>query len=151
MKINVDRTNNCEGDLVFTITVSQPHSSCFGEFEKKVMDILNICKEDIDRVSILDNKVKNEVIDLIHVTKEKTFIRILENLKFTIENEFRPKFKPICQEIYNWIYDYQTDDLKKWMNEFDPQRTKYYFDNDTYAEKIKIPQQSEHYDEDNEE
>jgi len=37
------------------------------------------------------------------------------------------------------------------MNEFDPQRTKYYFDNDTYAEKIKIPQQSEHYDEDNEE
>jgi len=39
-------------------------------------------------------------------------------------------FKPICQEIYNWIQDHQSGDIKNWMIQFDPQRTKYYFHND---------------------
>lgn len=130
MKINVDRIHTPEGNLVFTITVSEPHHSCFGEVEKNIMNLLDICKENVYRTTSEENKTKLDVVGLIHLAKEKTFIRVLDNLKFAIENEFRPKFKPICQEIYNWIYDNQTDVLKKWMSEFDPQRTKYYFDND---------------------
>jgi len=133
MKIQVDRTNTPEGNLIFTITVCEPHHSCFGEIEKNIMNILDSSLEQIEniyRTTSDENKTKQDLIAIIHVAKEKTFMRVLNNLKFAIENEFRPKFKPICQEIYNWIYDNQTDVLKKWMSEFDPQRTKYYFDND---------------------
>ncbi len=130
MKIKVDRTNTSEGDLVFTITVSDPHQGCFGEEEKKMMNLLDFCKDSLESITSSENKTKEDIISLIHASKEKTFVRILNNLKFSIENDFRIKYKPICQEIYNWIYDHQTDSLKKWMQEFDPQRTTYYFDND---------------------
>ena len=146
MKIEVNRTHSSEGNLVFTIVVSEPHHSCFGEIEKNIMILLDNCKEDTYRSTSEENKTKNEVINLIHLAKEKTFLRVLDNLKFAIENEFRPKFKPICQEIYNWIYDHQTDHLKKWMIEFDSQRTKYYFDNDDTPNKNYVPQESEHDD-----
>ncbi len=130
MDIKVDRVNTSEGNLVFTITVSNPHHSCFGETEKNLMNVLDICKQGISAYSSEENKLAQDVIGLIHTAKEKTFSRVLTNLKFAIENEFRPKFQPICQEIYNWIYDHQSSTLKSWMSEFDPQRTKYYFDND---------------------
>jgi hypothetical protein len=150
MKIQVDRTNTPEGNLIFTITVSEPHHSSFGEIEKNIMGVLDFCKEGVQNLSPEDNKVRNDVIGLIHNAKEKTFMRVLDNLKFAIENEFRPKFKPICQEIYNWIYDNQTDVLKKWMSEFDPQRTKYYFDNDITPNKFQQMQESEHDEDDDE-
>lgn len=153
MDIKVDRTNNPKGNLVFTITVSEPHHACFGEIEKNIMVVLDFCKDGVQSLSPEDNKVRNEVIGLIHNAKEKTFMNVLDNLKFAIENEFRPKFKPICQEIYNWIYDQQTDVLKKWMGEFDPQRTKFYFDNDITPNKFAQMQESEHddeYDDENE-
>ncbi len=151
MKINVEREHTKEGNLVFTVTVSEPHLSWFDEDEKKMMLLLDNCKNHVCQVDIHGNKTRNEILSLIHTAKEKTFSRVLENLKFSIENEFRPKFKPICQEIYNWIYDKQTDMLKKWMMEFDPQRTKYYFDNDNTPNKFPIPQESEHDEEDEEE
>ncbi len=130
MKIKVDRTSTSESKLIFTITVDEPHHSCFGDIEKNIIQILDGCKKDLEETCLDKNKTKIDTIELIDSVKEKMFVRILDNLKFSIENEFRPKFKPICQEIYNWIYDHQTDFLKKWMKEFDPQRTKYYFDND---------------------
>ncbi len=130
MKISVERIINTEGNLVFTISVSEPHLAGFGDVDKIMMNILDACQNDIFRVTVDENKIKNDVMGLIHAAKEKAFVRVLDNLKFSIENEFRPKFKPICQEIYNWIHDKQTNDLKKWMIEFDPERTKYYFDND---------------------
>lgn len=151
MDIKVDRTNTPEGNLVFTITVSEPHHSCFGEIEKNIMKLLDICKDDVYRTTSDENKTKQDVIGLIHNAKEKTFLRVLDNLKFAIENEFRPRFKPICQEIYNWIYDKQTDVLKNWMCEFDPQRTKYYFDNDITPNKFAQMQESEHDEESDDE
>ena len=147
MDINVDRTHTSEGNLIFTITVNEPHHSCFGEIEKKMMNILDVCKERVDRLTPHENKLKDDIVSLIHQIKEKTFMRVLSNLKFAIENEFRPKFQPICQEIYNWINDNQTDVLKKWMSEFDPQRTRYYFDNDPEVKRPVVPQESE-YDDD---
>jgi hypothetical protein len=141
MDIKVDRVNTPEGNLVFTITVSNPHHSCFGENEKNIMNYLDTCKENVSKSTSVENKLAQDVIGLIHASKEKTFTRVLSNLKFAIENEFRPKFQPICQEIYNWIYDHQTVMLKSWMSEFDPQRTKYYFDND----KKNLPSHDPHY------
>ena len=130
MKIKVDRNLSEDQKLVFTITVTDPHHSCFGEIENKMMSILDVCKNDIDNSINGVNKTKDDIIGLIHAAKKKLFMRLLNDLKFSIENELRPKFRPICQEIYNWIQDQQTDMLKTWMIEFDPQRTKYYFDND---------------------
>ncbi len=151
MDIKVDRTNTPEGDLVFTITVSNPHHTCFGGIEKSIMDILDFSKKGIQDLSPEDNKTRNDVVGLIHAAKEKAFVRVLDNLKFSIENEFRPKFKPICQEIYNWIYDHQEDVVKGWLSDFDPQRTKYYFDNDVNASKMDMSQESEHDEEDDDE
>ena len=132
MKITVDRTHTSENNLVFTVTVSEPHLTCFGESEKQMMRLLEICQDDVERVVLDENKLKDDIKGLIHSAKEKTFVRVLNNLKFSIENEFRPMFKPICQEIYNWIQDHQSGDIKNWMIEFDPERTKYYFHNDLF-------------------
>lgn len=149
MDINVARTDTPEGDLVFTITVSNPHHACFTGEDKKIMELLDFCKNQISTVILQPNKTKEEVVGLIHLAKKKTFMKVLENLKFEIENEFRPKFKPICQEIYNWIKDHQTDELKEWMYEFDPQKTTYYFCNDQKMANFDSPQESEHeYDDD---
>ncbi len=130
MKITVDRTNTSEGELVFTIKVSEPHHACFSEIEKNIMELLDLCKTGVENISPEDNKLRQDVIASIHHAKEKTFLRVLNNLKFAIKEELQPKFNPICQEIYNWIHDKQTSNLKTWMNEFDSQRTTYYFDND---------------------
>jgi len=43
----------------------------------------------------------------------------------------------MCQEIYNWIFDQQNEPLKRWMLEFDPQRTTFYFDNDKKLEPVR--------------
>ncbi len=147
MKITVDRDVK-EDELVFTIRVAEPHHACFGEIENEMMKLLDICKDDVSRVTLEENKTKNDVMGLIHAAKEKTFVRVLDSLKFAIQNELAPMFKPICQEIYNWIHDQQSGDLKTWMIEFDPQRTKYYFDNDRTAQKILEPQESEHDEDD---
>lgn len=130
MKIQVDRTNTPEGDLVFTITVKEPHHACFDEVEKNLMDVLDFCKKGIENLSPEDNKLRKDVVSLIHLAKEKTFNRVLNSLKFAIKEQLEPKFQPICQEIFNWIHDQQKDVLRNWMNEFNPERTKYYFDND---------------------
>ena len=150
MKIEIDRIHTPEGNLVFTITVKEPHDTWFGETENNIMKALDVCKEEVKNISPEYNKVGNEVIDLIFEAKEKTFLRILNGLKFSIENEFRPFFKPICQEIYNWIYDHQKDVVKSWMSDYDPQRTKYYFHNDLTNETNVVPQASEHENEEDE-
>lgn len=150
MRIAVTRKETSEGDLVFTITVSEPHHSAMGIDEVKMMNMLNMCKYDLEGVTPEKNKTRDEILDLFQEIKSTAFIKVIENLKFSIENELRPKFRPICQEIYNWIYDHQDGSLKTWMQEFDPQRTKYFFDNDitpTLNNHL-YPQDSEHEDED---
>lgn len=139
MYIQVERIESPEGNLVFTVTVSDPHHSCFGEEEIKLMKYLDTCKKDVEDLISQDNKNRAEALTHIHEIKEKVFVRVLDNLKFEIENEFRPRFKPICQEIYNWIYHHQKDELKSWMSDFDPQRTRYFFDNDPQLQAQRNP------------
>ncbi len=154
MKITVDRTMNPEGCLVFTITVASPTIASFTQSEQRLMRILDkterscmdVVTEDKDDNS-LHFKIQKGTNDL----KREVFDRVMNRMRFNIENEFRPKFRPICQEIYNWIFDHQSGSLKTWMREFDPVRTKYYFDNDQVAANgPEIPQASEHEDEDDE-
>lgn len=130
MKISVDRKENAEGELIFIITVTKPHAAPFPEIEMQTL--LNIDKFTDEMSKTLDptSTLYQDILNANHKVKEKVFRKVLTNLKFTIENDLRPKFRPICQEIYNWIYDKQESYLKTWMSEFDPQRTKYYFDND---------------------
>ncbi len=146
MKITVDRTHTAEGDLVFTITAKDAHKAPFGIVEKDIMDLLDICKDSVQGLLTEENKLKEDVIGLVHAAKERAFNRVLENLQFTISNELRPKFTHLCQEIYNWIYDAQEKPLKDWMREFDPQRTKYYFDNDRHAQSDYIMEEYDNCD-----
>lgn len=139
MKITVDRTETLEGNLVFKITVSEPHHACFDEVEKNIMGVLDFCKTGVENLSPEDNRLRQDVVALIHLAKEKTFNKVLNSLKFAIKEQLQPKFDPICQEIFNWIHDQQRDVLKNWMNEFNPERTKYYFDNDRKNEYCRDP------------
>jgi hypothetical protein len=130
MEIKVERKYEDNDNLIFTITAKNPLSNCFCEDDKKMMQILDESKEKIYHVTSDDNKTKLAIIELIHAAKEKTFLRVLNDLKSSIKYDLEPKFERICQEIYNWIHDNQKDVLKQWMIEFNPQRTTYYFDND---------------------
>lgn len=145
MNIKVGRDNSLDGDLIFTIQVSDPHKIEFTDDEKKIISILEKCISTLENeMSSSAEKVKLEILSSLHGIKNQIFCRIIDNLKFNIENDFRPKFKPICQEIYNWLYDHQTGIIKNWMLEFDPQRTKYYFDNDVNTHTCPGTQESEH-------
>src|SRR5688572_18499941 len=133
MKIEVNRTEDSEG-LTFTIKVSEPHDAPFSEIDFETINFLEVCKTEVERLAPPENKLLGEVVNSIHTIKQKTFDRVKTSLQFAIENNVKEKLVPICQEIYNWIYDNQKPFLKAWMQEFDPQRTKYYFDNDKTIE-----------------
>ncbi len=133
MKIETNRKVEEDGSLTFTVKVSEPQVVDFSKCDQELMTILEDCQNNINLVDS-DGKIKYDITGLIHRAKEKSFDRFLEKLKFDIKNNFEPRFKHICQEIYNWIYDSQTGALKQWMQDFDPQRTKYYFDNDKSCE-----------------
>jgi len=145
MKIKVERESTPEGDLVFTVRVSDPHVVEITSYEKKIIHILEECLSTLDsEIHDSAEKVKEDVQSSLNGIKHQVFCRMIERLKFNVENDFRPKFKPICQEIYNWLYDYQTGETRQWMQEFDPQRTKYYFDNDINTHTCPGTQESEH-------
>jgi hypothetical protein len=133
MKIEVTRTDHSEG-LTFTINVTEPHDAPFSEIDSEPINFLELCKKEVERLAPPEHKLVGEVVNSIHAIKQRTFDRVKTSLEFSIENSLKLKLRPICQEIYNWIYDNQKPNLKAWMQEFDPQRTKYYFDNDKTAE-----------------
>ncbi len=130
MKITVDRIVDTEGELVFTIKVSEPHLSTLTAEELAALIGIDIYTKTIETTVNPTGVLYQDIVSANHQVKEKVFKRILDNLRFAIENQLQPKFQPICQEIYNWIYDKQEGFLKTWMLEFDPQRTTYFFDND---------------------
>lgn len=144
MDIEVNRSISPEGYLVFTIQVKNPHLAQFGQMDKDIMNILEATKDAIEIIPTKEERLKQDIISLICNAKQRAFERVWKNLTFAIRNELQPKFDPICQEIYNWIYDAQEGALKSWMNEYNPIRTQYYFDNDIRAKKAFDKQESEH-------
>jgi hypothetical protein len=147
MKVKVDRKNTDEGNLVFTITVSEPTYEKLSAEEDSIMTIVDQCQKKVDIIDSED-KLKYSVASLLNSAKMKAFDRVYNQIKSNIVTSVQDKFTPISQEIYNWVYDHQSNPHKQWMQELDPQRTKYYFDNDITAESNYIPQESEHEDED---
>lgn len=133
MKIEVNRTDHPEG-LTFTINVTEPHDAPFSEIDSETINFLEKCKKSVEKLAPPEDKLVGEVVNSIHTIKQRTFDRVKTSLEFAIENNVKEKLRPICQEIYNWIYDNQKPHLKNWMQEFDPQRVKYYFDNDKTVE-----------------
>src|ERR1043166_3728097 len=119
MKIEVNRSHASGGELMFTILVSEPHEIGISQDEIEIMHLLEKCVEDIKCYDAsIPEEASEAVRETFHDVKSNIFHRLLDKLKFSIENNFRPKFKPICQEIYNWIYDYQKGEIKQWMQEF---------------------------------
>lgn len=150
MDIRVDRHRPDDASLVFTITVTNPHTCPYDENDILIIKLLDGCKKEISDMKLNTGETSKDALGLIDEVKHKLFNRVLHNLRFSIENDLRSKFRPICQEIYNWIQDMQIGDLKTWMLEVDPQRTTYYFDNDQNAHKNPSDQESEHEEEDDE-
>ncbi len=149
MKIKVER-HNLEGTgLVFTIKVSDAHTVPFDEHEKQILHKLDICQKEIEKMA--ECKERDEILRGLFLVRERIFKKVLTNMTFAIESNLKPKFQHMCQEIYNWLYDKQASDLKKWMEEFDPQRSIYYFDNDRKAEDYSITDDKEDEDEDSDE
>ena len=134
MKITVERTVNEKNELVFTITCREPHNVPFTDDERGLLKALDTCKGAVEELLIPEHKLRIKTVSHLHDIKEKLFSTLLSSLQFAIRNHLNPKMEPMRQEIYNWIYDCQEGDLKRWMQEFDPQRTKFYFDNDRTIE-----------------
>ncbi len=128
MKITVDKSMNVDGNLVFTITCKEPHVHTLSGESLRLMEGLDYY------LKAFEGDIDPNIYDMLkrsnHDIQDTVFQEVLTNLRFAIENELRPKFRPICQEVYNWIYDKQEGHVKEWLMKFDPQRTTYYFDND---------------------
>lgn len=134
MKITLERHIKENKDLVFTITCSEPHSAPFTDVDRETFEFLDTCKEHIQTLGNPESPLNGQVCTAIHNIKRNTFERVRKNLVFEIQQGIETKIHHVCTEVYNWIYDYQAEQAKQWMQEFDPQRTKYYFSNDRSVE-----------------
>lgn len=142
MIITVERKEFDRG-LQFSITCTLPEEVTFGVEEIAILAFLDEAKADIEALCKEDNRLRQDVFSHMHSTKERCFNDIKKQLDFEISNTLKPKFEHICTEIYNWIYDHQKRPVKTWMQEFDPQRTKYYFDNDKKVDDDYIEEDDE--------
>ncbi len=134
MKITVARSV-VENGLRFVIDVTEPHEVPFEKPEQFLLKSLQCMSQSICSIpDDSDSSFRDDIESALHGVQSMLFHRAIDSLKFSIDNELKSKFDPICQEIYNWIYDQQSGELKGWLQEFDPQRTKYYFDNDKTCE-----------------
>jgi hypothetical protein len=149
MKVKLERSNTDDGNLVFTLTVSDPKYALLKQEENQIMGIVDQCQKNVD---IIDSNepLRDSVVNILQKAKSKAFERVLNQIKSSIDEDLDAKIKPIRQEIYNWMYDHESNPMKKWMQDLDPQRTKYYFDNDITAESNHVPQESEHEEDDEE-
>lgn len=135
MKIDVNRNLRDDGCLVFEIVVSEPHKIVFSPEDFEAMHLLSSIKNSMEGKADPESNCFITFTAGIHDIQERIFEKFLRTLRSTIDNELYARIKHIFQEIYNWISDQQKDELKKWMFEFDPQRSRYYFSNDTNIEK----------------
>lgn len=145
MKIKVERILNGEGEIVFTIKVSEPKPIKYTAEEWEAMNEMDEMVKKLEKTGDINGKIYQAIKTAHHGIKDNIFNKIMDALKFSIENELRPKFRPMVQEIYNWIYDHQEGKMKEWLMQFDPERTRYYFDNDV---EVKNQEANRAYNED---
>lgn len=133
MKIEVHRAVSEKGNLIFTIEARDPQGVTFSQEEFTILKHLDEAMVKINHDVEKKGIIFEETIMKIHDVKSEIHARMLRYLKNNIKLDFEPRFNHICQEIYNWLLENQDGLEKKWMLEFDPQRTRFYFDNDPKA------------------
>ncbi len=130
MKITIDRHHKENKELVFTITISEPHNAPFSEKDLESLQFLDKSIATMQTIGDPTSPINGQVCGAIHNIKHQTFNRVRSSMVFAIQQDIECKIHHICTEVYNWLFDNQPDYLSKWMMDFDPQRTKYYFHND---------------------
>lgn len=130
MQIKVDRTECSGSRLVFTITCTDPAIIEFSKDELGALISIEVATKLLSEALSKDSEIFRSLQDSHHEIKERIFDEMLDQMKETIRKRLDDNFRPICQEVYNWIYDHQDGYVKNWMMEFNPERTTYYFDND---------------------
>lgn len=150
MLIEINRDNVETGELVFTIKVSLPHAVPFSTNELEVLKKLQETKSGIILEKIKDQKLAENLEEAIDHVQNEILLRVKHSLKCGIDHQLRDRIHPICQEIYNWLFEAQTEQVKNWLFQVDGERIKYYFDNDKTIEKM-TPQPSELDDDEDEE
>lgn len=130
MQIKVDRTECSVDKLVFTITCSDRDIIDYSAKELGALTTIDEATRAMQEFLGKNSEVFGLLVDGHHEIKERIFDELLEKMKRAIRQKLENKFTPIVQEVYNWVFDHQDDDIKKWMTEFNPERTVYYFDND---------------------
>src|SRR5690606_636756 len=126
MDIQVNRTHRDDGALVFEIVVTNPPTLKFNQDDKEILDMLQNIQNELHKVDKEADFVREDVQQHIHLAKKRIISETNKKLCSSIDNQLEFKFKPMCQEIYNWAYDHQTQALQSWMTENDPVRIKYY-------------------------
>lgn len=140
MEIKVERIIE-EGKLVFTITCENPSIEYPNENGWEALNLLNICESAIEATIHNGFSLKQEIKTTLFGCRDMVFDQIHDFMTFALRERLEPKFEHMCNEIYNWQYDNASGRMKQLLQEFDPQRTKYYFDNDKTPESDGIEQE----------
>lgn len=147
MKIKVERVK-CENSIEFTIKVTDPHKVPFTveeEYMLRAMEQLNV---DTRTALSPESTLYHDFVCAAHEVREKMVCRVLNSLKSSIRDDLESQFNPICQEIFNWIYDNQDEHVKSWLSAFYPERITYYFANDLRMKQQDIKSDTDYDQED---
>lgn len=127
--MRIERTFNDNGDLIFMITmpngpykiISDDHLSKLTQF-RKLGEFLTSEISGFRYSEIMEDSFRDNLQDL--------FMCFFKEFREDIDKEFTEKCRAMKAEINNWVYDKQSVAIQSWLSEYEPQRTKYYFDND---------------------
>jgi hypothetical protein len=140
MEIKVERVQE-DGKLIFTITCEELKNNVENisllNHDFDMLFHLEACRDRIAETVPEQYHKRHEVDHAIFTAREQVFQHIYDHFIFALREKLEPKYEHICQEIYNWQYDNAEGKMKQLLQEFDPQRTRYYFDNDDNIENEK--------------
>lgn len=146
MEITVDRNHTQDGNLVFTITVTPDEENLLKIEDIEILKKINMFQNQIAEAH--EGALNTDVSELLHDFKTEVYFKVSGLIRNKVAVKLQQMFNPICQETYSWLIDKQKEELRTWMLEFNPGRTKYYFSNDEAVSNCHMLQESEHEGED---
>lgn len=146
MEIKVERFIE-EGKLVFKIICDKPDDFKMNPYDIEALTNLDGSYENFKNAIPDAYRFKDLIKANLFDIRSKVFERVSDDMTFSLRQQLEPKFDHMCQEIYNWQYDAQSGFIKNWLQEFDPQRVKYYFANDKTPESDS-PEEEDNLEED---
>jgi hypothetical protein len=142
MPITVDRNHTQDGNLVFTITLKPCQSDILKTEDIHILKLIDTLQKEIAQED--ESFLKKDVSNLLYEFKSEVYGKAESLIRNKIAVNLEQMFNPICQEIFSRLMDQQKDEVKAWMYEFNPGRTRYYFSNDQVAATCRMQQESEH-------